>query len=138
MDSGAPGPIERTTTKHGHRLDDAMEAEDRSFTTGAPVEARTREDREKDLLDDEAPDPSARPAGSAGATMTDEELALREELAGALRDASFPCDRNGLIRHLGEADRRSDLVARLRALPADHLYGDVAGVLQGLAGIAGT
>ena len=138
MDTGAPGPFERTSTKHGHRLDDAMEAEDRSFTTGSPVEARTREDREKDLLDDEVPDPSARPAGPAGATMTGDELALREELVAALRDVPFPCDRNALIRHLGEADRRSDLVTRLRVLPADHVYDDVAGVLQGLAGIAGT
>lgn len=68
-----PGPIERTTTKHSHRLDDAQEAEDRSFTTGAPVDSHTREEREKDLLDDEAADPSARPAGSVGTSMTGDE-----------------------------------------------------------------
>ena len=138
MDAEVPGPIERTSTKHGRRVDEALEAEDRPFTRGAPVDSHTREEREKDLLDDEAADPAARPAGPPGAVTTEEEQALREELARSLADATFPCDRNGLIRHLGDADRRSDLVARLRVLPADAVYGDVAAVLQGLGGVART
>jgi hypothetical protein len=136
MDRGSPGPIERTSTKHGPRLDDTLEAEDRPFTTGAPVDPHTREEREKDLLDDEIPDPSARPAGTADAAVNEEERHVREALAEAIAGAPYPCDRNALIRYLGDADQRSDLVARLRVLPADHVYGGVAEVLQGLAGWA--
>jgi hypothetical protein len=66
--------------------------------------------------------------------LGEEEAALRAELAERLASAPFPCDTNALIRHVGEADRRGDAAARLRMLPADHRFENVAEVLHTLSG----
>jgi hypothetical protein len=125
---------ERDTVKHDPRLDEAMASEDRSFTTGAPVEARTDSARVKEI-DDPAVDPSARAGTTTSATLSAGEVKVRAALANRLAGADFPADRDALIRHLGEADERSDLVTRMRMLPRDRVFTGVREVLNQLSGV---
>jgi hypothetical protein len=131
-DSTATG--QRDTVKHGRLLDEAQSAEDRSFTRGAPVEARRREERLKEVVDEDMPGAGTRPEGTSTAGLDEEEAALRAELVDGLASAPFPCDAAALMRHLGVADRRGDAAARLRMLPGDHRFENVTEVLHALSG----
>jgi hypothetical protein len=129
--------VERETTKHDPRVDEAMDAETRSLTRGAPVESRRRDERLKEPITDDEPslDPSARP-GPASALSPD-EAAIRGRLGRLLEErAEFPSDRNALIRSLGEADERGELVARLRMLPVERTFADAREVVLALSGMS--
>jgi hypothetical protein len=130
----ASSAVQRDTVKHGPRVDDTLWSEDRSLTTGAPVEARSREDRVKEGLDEDVPGTASRPDTTNTAGMPAGEARLRTELVERLASAPFPCDFNALLRHVGEADGRGNLAARLRMLPADHLFRNTAEVLHFLSG----
>ncbi|MGH7736189.1 MAG: hypothetical protein ACREOE_21445 [Gemmatimonadales bacterium] len=75
--------IERDTTKHDPRIDDAMAAETRSLTTGRPADARRRDDRLKEpTADDEATiDASTSPDPLNAGSVTGGEAEIRKELA---------------------------------------------------------
>ena len=99
------------TTKHGPRLDDAMEHEVASLTSGAPVESRSREDRlQQDPVDVDM---------NAGARPDVQNLQLvdRSEIARLVAPAKFPATRDHLVEVATQEQAGEDVVTRLAALP---------------------
>ncbi len=92
--------MERTSTKHGARTDDALQRETASLTRGAPVESRVEESRMAEPAGDGEFVPSAvlHALGEPIMGMPADEVAVRSELAMALRPGAFPADAPTLLR----------------------------------------
>src|SRR4051812_49950096 len=79
--------MRRTSTKHGPRLDDAMQAETRPLEQGAPAEPRVEEWREHEPPDDGTDEPPA---------SEDRTTAPRDDPPPARRELSRPLPLRGL------------------------------------------
>lgn len=105
--------MERMTDKHGPRMDDALEREVESLTEGAPVEARSAEGRRQEDMPDLARDP----------------LDVRADLAASVAAATWPADRDTLVRTAQAEHAPEDVVALLDDLPhGDRRYENVQAV----------
>jgi len=105
--------MERMTDKHGPRMDDAMEHEVESLTEGAPVEARSAEGRRQEDMPDLARDP----------------LDVRSDLAASVAAATWPANRDALVRTARTEHAPDDVVALLDDLPhGDRTYENVQAV----------
>ena len=91
------------STKHGPRLDDAIEHETASLTAGAPVESRSRDERRQQDID-------LRDTRNFQAED-------RSALAQVLAPARFPAGRDALVDVARQEHAGDDLIARLTALP---------------------
>lgn len=91
------------TTKHGPRLDDAMEHEVSSLITGAPIESRSREDRlqqDIDLRD-----------------TRNFQAEDRSMIGRILAPAHFPARRAHLVEIAEQEHAPEDVMIRLAGLP---------------------
>ncbi len=128
--------MERTTTKHNARTDEALQHETESLTRGAPVEARIEESR------------MAEPAGEgefeAKAVlhelrepimgMPPDEVVARSEFAIALRPGAFPADAPSLLRVAEEDDAPEWVMETLRRVDQVQLYENVQRVWEAAGG----
>lgn len=106
-------PLVYESTKHGARTDDRLAGRDAppegvAGTPDVPGEPGSPELR-------------ARPEAVDDANEGPRERALRQELLRLVGGASYPADRNDLLRHLGP-DERGPVHAHLRALPPDLVF----------------
>lgn len=127
-------PIIRESTKHGRLLDEDM-AEEASRpnagedATGLPADG-----------DDALPGEPAPPVAGARPDAPDDpsegtaEREVREEIRRLVADATYPADRNDLLRHIGP-DGRSAVHAHLRALPPDIVFAGPDEVASAFGGI---
>jgi hypothetical protein len=124
--------VQRDTSKHGPRLDDALAHEARSLVQGAPVEAHAEEWREHEPSGEDDPEISSRThePGSLGV----DAVAARRELSRHLRLRAFPADRQGLLAEAEEQQAPRPVVAALRLLPDGVRYGTVHEVWAALEG----
>jgi hypothetical protein len=113
--------MERGSSQHGPRVDDAMATDAESVTRGAPVDARADEGREQ-----EGPEGSPVPPTDA--------LHERSELARHLRPQVFPADRDALVRVAADEQAPDSLLALLRVLPAGRTFENVEAVWEALGG----
>lgn len=101
----------------------------REDATGLPTEG------EDDIPGEPAPPANgARPSPVDDATEGSRELAVRHQLVEQLAGASFPADRNELLRHVGP-DGRGAVRAHLRSLSPDIVFSsaeEVAGAFGGV------
>jgi hypothetical protein len=105
--------MERMTDKHSPRLDDAMEHDVESLLDGAPVEARAAEGRRQEDMPDLERDP----------------LDVRADLAASVAGATWPADRDTLVRTARAGHAPEDVVALLDDLPyGDRIYENVQAV----------
>jgi hypothetical protein len=124
--------MRRETTKHGPRLDDALERETRPLEQGAPNEPRVEEWKEQESPGDTDRDVDARtaPPGSLGG----DDVEGRRELSRHLRASAFPADREALLAEATSQNAPEPVLAALRELPASVTYGTVHEVWAALAG----
>jgi hypothetical protein len=111
--------MERDTTKHGPRLDEALKQEIRSLEQGGSDESRA-----EPWLTHEAPE---RPA--------QDDVEARRRLSAHLRLSVFPAERDALVAEAREQRAPDDLVLSLQALPAGRAYATVYEVHAELAGL---
>ncbi|HEY3832938.1 MAG TPA: hypothetical protein VGO03_11640 [Acidimicrobiia bacterium] len=128
--------MERTSTKHGPRTDDALSHETESLTRGAPVEARAEESR------------MAEPAGDddflASAVlhsldppimgMPADEVSARSMLAIALRPGAFPADAPSLLRDAIANDAPEWVCETLRKVDQVQRYENVQRLWEAAGG----
>ena len=129
--------MERETTQHSGRLDDAMAKETDSLTHGAPVEARVDENRlQEDAADDEPVAESlvsGEPAGGDFYGPSYRATRERSELASHLRPSIFPATPTVLVQCAREEHADDALVDRLSALP-NRSYENPTQVWEALGG----
>lgn len=128
--------MERGSDKHGPRLDDEMSREVSSLTTGAPVEARSREERLKEAPSEEEPgtEVGGRPGMPAGGSISPEAAIERADLARRLAGARFPAEPAELVEAARRDGAPDDVVSRLAGLPAGGAYANVEAVWEALGG----
>ena len=124
--------VTRESTKHGPRMDEALKHETRSLEQGAPIEARTRDDREKEgpADSDRDVDVHTAPPGSLGS----DPVEARRELSRHLRSSVFPARREDLLAEAESQGAPGPVHQALRRLPADTEFRTVHEVWAALEG----
>lgn len=115
--------MERGSDKHNSRLDESLKHDSRSIVQGAGGESRAQEAREQEGPGDDDPTPDARLAGGrlpdGAATLTDEEIESRADLARHLEPSVFPA-RPGALRESAERQHAPGwILEALDSLPDD-------------------
>ncbi len=112
-DRDSEGDVERSSDRHGPRIDDDLERLTQSVTRGAPVESRAEEEREQEGPADDEPVPDAvihrRDAG--------EDFELRSEIARHLEPSAFPASRDEIIRVAQRGRAPAEVLRWLERLP---------------------
>lgn len=125
----------RESTKHGPRADDQLAAESSAGEEPGGPSSLDEPLGDPSLAGEEAPPTAgARPAPVDDATEGERERAIRHDLLEQLRGASFPANRNDLLRAIGP-DRRGPLAAHLRSLPPDLTFEDAESVATAFGGV---
>jgi hypothetical protein len=124
--------MRRTSTKHGPRLDDAMQAETRPLEQGAPAEPRVEEWREHEPLDDGTDEPES--SEDRTTALGDDPAQARRELSRHLRLGVFPADRDTLVAEAVSQHAPPAVLAVLRTLPQGESYATVHEVWAALTG----
>ncbi|HYX43866.1 MAG TPA: DUF2795 domain-containing protein [Acidimicrobiales bacterium] len=127
--------MERASDKHAQRLDDAMAADTRSMTQGAPIEARDRDERLQE--GGEGPEAVARFRGldaPAGPGLGLDERDGRSELARHLRPSAFPGDREALLAVARDENAPGAVLEALGVLPEGVEFANVEAVWEALGG----
>jgi hypothetical protein len=124
--------MERETTKHGPRLDEALKKETASLERGAPIESRVEEDREVEGPGEEGRDVDVRP-GRPG-DLGGDDVEARRELSRHLRASVFPAGRDALLREAESQQAPASVLSALGRLPAGPTYGTVHEVWAALSG----
>lgn len=119
--------MERSSDRHGPRVDDDLENLTQSMTRGAPLESRAEEEREQEGPAEGDPVPDAVLDGR------DDEFQLRSEIARHLEPSAFPASRSELI-DVARRERAPDEVLRLLEWLPDRRYENVASVWEALGG----
>jgi len=131
--------MERRSTQHGPRLDDALEREVESITRGAPVESRSAPARRmEDAADDEpivegiiqTVDTDAGDSGMLSRT----DVRRRSDLAVHLRPSIFPASRAEIIACAREEDAPVNLIWALEGLPSGVAFETTEEIWEALGG----
>jgi uncharacterized protein DUF2795 len=125
--------VERSSDRHGPRLDDDLERLTSSMTHGAPVESRAEEEREQEGPGDDEPVPDSvvQRADVRGAAGDDFEL--RSELARHVEPSVFPASRDDVIASARRGHAPVEVLRWLERLP-DGEYMNFEGVWEALGG----
>jgi hypothetical protein len=127
--------MERESTTHSRRIDEALEHRVESLTRGAPDEARVREDRmEEDPGDGVTINPAARPDLDPPGPLTQEELDERAELARWVADVGFPTDRERLVATALDRSAPPEVLERLNGLPHGRPFENLQAVWRASGG----
>jgi hypothetical protein len=113
-------------------MDEALKDETRSLEQGAPIEARSREDLEKEgpADSDRDVDVHTAPADALGS----DPVEARRELSRHLRQSAFPAGRDGLLAEADDQKAPEAVLGVLRRLPADVEFRTVHEVWAALEG----
>jgi Protein of unknown function (DUF2795) len=113
-------------------MDEALKDETRSLEQGAPIEARSREDLEKEgpADSDRDVDVHTAPPGALGS----DPVEARRELSRHLRSSAFPADREGLLAEAETQSAPESVLEALRRLPSDAEFSTVHEVWAALEG----
>ena len=126
-------------TKHGFRIDDAMDHETESLQR-AGHESRIEEFREMEPAGEDQPVPDGILAGDSravdddGPAMPHDAVEARSDLARHLRVSAFPGDRDALISVAREENAPAAIIAMLGRLPAGVTFENNQAVWAALGG----
>lgn len=128
--------MERTSTKHGPRTDDALRHETESLTRGSPVEARAEESRmaEPPGDDDFLSSAVLHSLDPPIMGMPADEVAARSMLAIGLRPGAFPADAPSLLRDAVANEAPEWVCATLRAVDQVQRYDNVQQLWEAAGG----
>jgi len=120
--------MERGSNKHGPHVDDELKHEVEGLVRGAHA-THAEEWADPEPPGDDQPDVDVFPAGElVGGVpegLTPEEVALRSEVAAALRRSDFPATRDELLGKAVERYAPPRVLDELRRLPADHPFATI-------------
>jgi hypothetical protein len=129
--------MERGSDKHSPRLDEAMGAEVRGMMT-AGRETRGEEWKSAEPSGEDQPEvdrvPDGTLAGGVPDGMTEEDVALRSEIAASLGKECWPCDAEALLVKAAEMNAPERVLNTLRTLPAGREYANLQEVWAELSG----
>ena len=115
--------MERESTTHSPRIDEQLDHDTASLTSGAPVESRVEEFREQEAGADDEPTPDALLRGGrdpeANPGLDHDEAERRSELARFLEPSAFPGDRDALRAAAEEQQAPPWVLGLLGRLPGD-------------------
>jgi hypothetical protein len=121
--------MERSSDRHGPRIDEDLRRLTQSVTRGAPVESRADEEREQEGPADDEPVPHSvihrRDAG--------EGFELRSEIARHLEPSAFPASRDDVIRVARRERAPAEVLRWLERLPEGR-YPNFEAVWEALGG----
>ncbi|HVE99659.1 MAG TPA: DUF2795 domain-containing protein [Mycobacteriales bacterium] len=109
-------------TKHGFRIDDAMDHETESLQRGGH-ESRADESREMEPAGEDQPMANpvlmgdARPVEESGPALPHDAVEARSELARHLRISAFPADRETLLAVARDENAPASVLGMLERLP---------------------
>jgi Protein of unknown function (DUF2795) len=119
--------MQRSSDRHGPRIDEDLDRLTQSVTRGAPVESRAEEEREQEgPADDE-------PVAQAVIHGPGEDFELRSEIARHLEPSVLPASRDQLIRTARHEQAPAGVLRWLERLP-DGLYPTIESVWEALGG----
>lgn len=124
---------QRANSKHGRRLDDALERETEDLTrSGRP--SRTEEWREPEPVEGGylhlAVPPDHQPGAPHGMTAADAER--RSDIARYLLPRAFPADRDTLLSYLSRETAPDDIADAIGSLPAGRRFRTIGEVVRAL------
>jgi hypothetical protein len=129
--------VERGSTQHSHRLDDAL-ADEVEPLVRSGREPRASEDRLHEPEADDEPTPDSRVSGRDGPPMPGlldlDEIEARSMLAASLRPSAFPADREELQAVADSEHAPPDVLEALRTLPPGIRFVNVQQVWEALGG----
>ena len=121
--------MERSSDRHGPRIDEELDHLTQSVTRGSPVESRAEEEREQEGPADNELVPDAvihrRDEG--------EDFELRSEIARHLEPSAFPASRDEIVGVAQREHAPAEVVRRLEALP-EAPYPNFEAVWEALGG----
>ena len=127
-------------TKHGFRIDDAMDHETESLQRGGH-ESRVEEHREMEPAGEDQHVPDAvlsgdsRPVDGDGPALPHDAIEARSELAKHLRISAFPADRESLLAVARDENAPAAVLAMIERLPwSDVQYENVQAVWSAIGG----
>jgi hypothetical protein len=129
--------MERGSDKHSARMDDALEAEVRGMMT-AGRETRGEDWNSPEPSGEDQPDvdlvPDGTLAGGVPDGMTEEDIALRSEIASSLGKECWPCDAEQLLFKAAEMNATEQVLNSLRRLPQGRVFQNMQEVWAELSG----
>jgi hypothetical protein len=129
--------MERGSDKHSARMDDALEAEVRGMMT-AGRETRGEDWNSAEPSGEDQPDvdlvPDGTLAGGVPDGMTEDDVALRSEIASSLGKECWPCDADTLIAKASEMNATDQVLEQLRRLTSGRQYANMQEVWSELSG----
>jgi hypothetical protein len=111
--------MERRSTKHGPARDEQLKHETAGLERGTPQRPHLEVEPSENI-------PVSR------RQATDEDIALRSELARLLSRGDFPADRDTLLARLADADAPPELHARLSRVTSDRTFTSTHDVMVAL------
>src|SRR2546425_11184619 len=109
--------MERSSDRHGPRIDDDLDRLTSSLTHGAPVESRAEEEREQEGPADDEPVSDAVIERYDIRDAAGDDFELRSEIARHLEPSAFPASRDDIMR-VAQREHAPDEVLRwLERLP---------------------
>jgi hypothetical protein len=125
--------MERSSDRHGPRIDEDLERLTQSVTRGAPVEARAEEEREQEGPADDEPVPDAVIQRHDASDAAGDDFELRSEIARHLEPSIFPASRDDIIRVAHREQAPTEVLRWLERLPEGR-YPNVEAVWEALGG----
>jgi hypothetical protein len=129
--------MERGSDKHSARMDDAMGAEVRGMMS-AGRETRGEDWHSTEPSGEDQPDvdrvPDGTLAGGVPDGMTEDDVALRSEIAASLGKECWPCDADALLLKAAEMNATELVLNALRQLPGGRTYANMQEVWSALSG----
>ena len=129
--------MERTSVRHGPRVDDELKEEIEPLLRGAPIEPRVEEALEKEPAGEDEPEPQEMLQDDGewqGQSITAQDVRDRSELATYLEPARFPATREELIGAARSHSSPDWVVQSLSRLPAVGQYENMEAVWRALGG----
>jgi Protein of unknown function (DUF2795) len=125
--------MERSSDRHGPRIDEDLDRLTSSLTHGAPVESRAEEEREQEGPADDEPVPDAVIDRYDARDTAGNDFELRSEIARHLEPSIFPASREGVLRSAQRRRAPAEVIRWLERLP-DGEYLNFEGVWEALGG----
>jgi hypothetical protein len=125
--------MERSSDRHGPRIDEELDHLTQSVTRGGPVESRAEEEREQEGPGDDEPTADAVVEHYDTRDSAGDDFELRSEIARHLEPSVFPASRDDIIR-VAQREHAPDEVLRwLERLPEGR-YSTFEAVWEALGG----